>query len=263
MNKILSWQVVLKLGIALCLEIFQIIYLGLFQLCFPYCIQWCKSCLGEGVLAFGVLCFWIFKLRHYCLCKFHRHCHSIASLLSSSKSWVFIVSAAALLGRKGSFPLCGYSWFLCGCWCWAEVFFFFYSCGVILTLRGETSWIQDVVFHGCWVQCTFRFVFANKPGIDYLSSVSHTLLLLASLNCRSTQRLQWTPALLNRRCCLYLWLIAGCPKGFAVWKAEAGRTNWDWDAKRWYCRFAEVITAAHFLSLGVAHLKWRGIISKG
>jgi len=47
--------------------------------------------------------FWMFQPRHHCLCKFHRHCHSVASLLSSSRSGVFIVSAAALLGRKGSF----------------------------------------------------------------------------------------------------------------------------------------------------------------
>lgn len=134
-------------------------------MCSPCCIQWCKNCLGERVLGFGIPLFGYFSLDIFCLCKFHRHCHFVASLLSSSRSCVFIVSAAALLGRKGSFLLCGYSWFLCGCWCWAEVFFF-YPCGIIFTLRGETSWIQDVVFHGCWAQCAFRFVFANKPGTD-------------------------------------------------------------------------------------------------
>ena len=102
---------------------------------------------------------------------------------------MFIVSAAALLGRKGSFLLCGYSWFLCGCWCCAEVFFF-YPCGIILTLRGETSWIQDVVFHGCWALCAFRFVFANKPGTDCPLRSSFLCLCVAHIATACELKLQ-------------------------------------------------------------------------
>lgn len=65
---------------------------------------------------------------------------------------VFTVSTAALLGRKGSFLLCGHSWFLCGCWCRAEVFSF-YPCGIIYTQwEGKRLEYRTLCFMG--VKCS-------------------------------------------------------------------------------------------------------------
>lgn len=122
--------------------------------------------------------------------------------------------------------------------------FFFYPCGLIFTLRGETCWIQDLVFHGCWVQCAFRFVFANKPGTDCPLRSSFLCVVHIATACEFKLREHPKATVKSSSTelwghCLHLRYIAGIPKGFAIWKAEAGWAAWEWDAMRQCCSYQD------------------------
>lgn len=79
--------------------------------------------------------------------------------------------------------------------------FFFCPCGIIFILRGETSWIQDVVFRECWVRCAFRLVFANKPSTDYSLRSSLLYLYVAHIAAAWELKLQeLSKAIVNFSC---------------------------------------------------------------
>lgn len=135
---------------------------------------------------------------------------------------VFTVSTAALLGRKGSFLLCGHSWFLCGCWCRAEVFSF-YPCGIIYTQReGKRLEYRTLCFMGvkCSVLSGSSLLLARCSVPCFLAVLS--VLLLVSLMCTSTQRLQWTPVLLSWEVLLAPVVNYGQPQWVSAQRAGAG-----------------------------------------
>lgn len=177
-HKSLSWPAVLRLGSALCLEIFQISCWGLLQLCFLCCIQWCRNCIGKGVPCSGSFCLFqldislpLQVLQAVTLC--------CISVVLQDRS-VYSISSCTVR-QEGKLP---FMWvFLIFVWLlvlgWG--FFFFYPCGIIFTQKGETSWIQDVVFHGCWAQCAFRFDLASRPGSD--CPLRTSFLCLCCLHC--------------------------------------------------------------------------------
>lgn len=129
---------------------------------------------------------------------------------------VFTVSTAALLGRKGSFLLCGHSWFLCGCWCRAEVFSF-YPCGIIYTQwEGKHLEYRTLCFMGVKCSVLSGSSFASCEVFSAVLSVSllclcYYLWAWCSWALKGSSELQFCWA---ERCCWHLWSITDSPKGF-------------------------------------------------